>query len=61
MPLIYNIWRYLPLIRDYKFENAQYNRARYGPIVREQINAKHTVLHSLDPKDIEALVRLDGK
>lgn len=65
LPLIYNIWRYLPLIGDYKldtlFENAQYNRARYGPIVREQITAKHTILHLFDPKDIEALVRLDGK
>lgn len=65
IPIIYNIWRYLPLIGDYKldtlFENAEYNKARYGPIVREQITAKHTILHLFDPKDIEALVRQDGR
>lgn len=65
LPLIHNVWRYLPLIGNYKldtlFENALYNKARYGPIVREQITPKHTVLHLFDPKDIESLVRQDGK
>lgn len=65
LPVIGNIWRYLPLIGDYKpealFENAQFNRRHYGPIVRELITSKLTILHLFDARDIEDLFRQDGK
>lgn len=65
LPIIGNIWRYLPLIGDYRidtlFENAKYNKKRYGPIVREQITKKHTILHLFDPKDVGNFIRHDGK
>lgn len=65
LPLIGNIWRYLPLVGDYKidqlYQNAQLNRQRYGPIVREQITRNHSILHLFDPNDIETFFRADGK
>lgn len=65
LPLIGNIWRYLPLIGDYKpdtlFENAVHNRSRYGPIVREKITNKLTILHLFDPNDVESFFRQDSK
>lgn len=65
LPLIGNIWRYLPLVGQYKidqlYENALYNRKHYGPIVREQITRNHTILHLFDPADIETFFRHDGK
>ena len=65
LPLIGNIWRYLPLIGDYKpdtlFENALYNRSRYGSIVREKITNKLTILHLFDPNDVESFFRQDAK
>lgn len=65
LPFIGNIWRYLPLIGQYKpdtlVENAIYNRKTYGPIVREEITNNLTVLHLFRPEDIEALFRQDGK
>lgn len=65
LPLIGNIWRYLPIIGDYKvdtlFENAQYNRKRYGPIVREQITPNHTILHLFDPLDIKSFIKQDSE
>lgn len=65
LPFIGNIWRYFPLIGQYKpdtlVENARYNKQRYGPIVREKITKNLTVLHLFRPDDIEALFRQDGK
>lgn len=65
LPVIGNIWRYLPLIGDYRtdtlFENAQYNKERYGSLVREQITRRHTILHLFKPEDIEEYFRQDGK
>lgn len=64
-PIVGNIWRYLPLIGHYKpdslYENAQYNRERYGKIVREEITKSLTVLHLFDPDDIESYFRTDTK
>lgn len=64
LPVLGNVWRYLPLIGEYKldqlFDNSKLNYKLYGPIVREQINKKHTILHLFDPNDIETLFRLDG-
>ena len=65
LPILGNLWRYVPVIGDYRvetlFENAQFNRQRYGPIVREQLTADHTILHLFDPDDIESFFRQDGK
>lgn len=65
LPLINNVWRYLPIIGQYKpdtlVENARYNREKYGPIVREKITSNLTVLHLFRPSDIESLFRQDGK
>lgn len=65
LPVIGNIWRYLPLIGDYHIDelraNADFNRKKYGNIVREKIHDKLTVLHLFDPDDIETLFRQDGK
>lgn len=64
LPLIGNIWRYLPIIGDYDvndlFKNAQFNRSKYGPIVRERVSDKLTIVHLFDPDDIESLFRQDG-
>lgn len=65
LPLIGNLWRYAPLIGDYKldtlFENAQFNQKHYGSIVREDLMPNHSILHLFDPKDVETFVRQDGK
>lgn len=65
LPIVGNIWRYFPFVGDYKpdtlFENALYNKKKYGPIVREQLTTKHTILHLFDPNDIESFFRQDGK
>jgi len=65
LPVIGNVWRYLPIVGDYKpnalFENAKFNREHYGPIVREQLTENLTILHLFDPDDVESLFRQDGK
>lgn len=65
LPLIGNIWRYFPLIGDYRidtlYENAQLNKKKYGSLVREQITSRHTILHLFDPDDIIAFHRQDNK
>lgn len=65
LPLIGNVWRYLPVVGQYKpntlFENGLYNRDRYGKLVREKITADLTILHLFDPDDIEAYFRSDTK
>lgn len=65
LPVVGNIWRYLPLIGDYKidqlYENALFNKKHYGPIVREQITKNHTILHLFDPDDIKTFTKHDGK
>uniref|UniRef100_A0A6G1SHK3 Cytochrome P450 302a1, mitochondrial n=1 Tax=Aceria tosichella TaxID=561515 RepID=A0A6G1SHK3_9ACAR len=64
LPLIGNVWRYLPLVGDYDinklFENAKINKTKYGPIVREQITRDHVILHLFDPNDIESFFRQDS-
>jgi cytochrome P450 len=64
LPLVGNIWRYLPLIGDYDvnnlFGNAKINKSKYGPIVREQITKQHCVLHLFDPNDIGEFYRHDS-
>jgi len=64
LPILGNIWRYFPLIGDYKpetlFENAQFNKKRYGKIVREQLTKEVTILHLFDPEDIESFFRQDS-
>lgn len=65
LPLVGNIWRYLPLIGQYKpsdlYQNGQYNREHYGKIVREQITKDLTILHLFDPNNIEDFLRNDNK
>jgi cytochrome P450 len=41
--------------------NGEYNLRKFGPIVREVINANHTIVHVFDPKDIESVFRQEGK
>lgn len=64
LPLVGNIWRYLPVIGQYKpdtlLDNAQYNLQRYGDIVREQITKELTILHLFNPDDIESFAHQDS-
>lgn len=63
LPLIGNIWRYLPLIGEYDVNdlaaNAKLLRKKYGKVVREKIHDKLTILHLYDPTDVEVLFRHD--
>lgn len=65
LPFIGNLWRYLPIIGNYKpntlYENAQYNKNRYGLLVREKLFKNHSILHLFDPADIETYFGQDGK
>lgn len=61
LPLIGNLWRYLPIIGQYSlerlYENGHYNLTHYGTIVREEITAKHKIVHLFDPDHMESMFR----
>ncbi|XP_027200063.1 cytochrome P450 302a1, mitochondrial-like [Dermatophagoides pteronyssinus] len=59
LPIIGNLWRYLPIIGEYSlermYENGCYNLKHYGHIVREEISEKHKILHLFDPDHMESM------
>ena len=65
LPLLGNLWRYFPVIGDYKLDslhlNAFKNQAKYGDLVRESIIGSHSILHVFDPQDIRMVLRSIGK
>ena len=65
LPLIGNIWRYLPIIGEYRLDsmegNGKLNLARYGKIVREEITAEHVVLHLFDPAHMAEMFRQEDR
>ncbi|XP_075552441.1 cytochrome P450 302a1, mitochondrial-like isoform X1 [Dermacentor variabilis] len=65
LPLIGNIWRYLPLIGDMDLtrmhRNAQKLLDRYGPLVREVVVGDRVVVHVFDPRDMEHVFRHEGR
>ncbi|XP_026328415.1 cytochrome P450 302a1, mitochondrial isoform X2 [Hyposmocoma kahamanoa] len=62
-PIIGTIYKYLPLVGDYKPESldeiAWLNYKRYGPFVREEPGIR--VLHIYEPEVIEAMFRQDDR
>ncbi|XP_064488659.1 cytochrome P450 302a1, mitochondrial-like [Ornithodoros turicata] len=65
LPIIGNIWRYLPGIGEYDLthmhRNAQLLFKRYGPLVREVIVGDRVVVHVFDPRDMEQVFRHEGR
>lgn len=65
LPLVGNIWRYLPLIGDMDLtrmhRNAQKLLDRYGPLVREVVVGDRVVVHVFDPRDMEHVFRHEGR
>lgn len=65
LPLIGNIWRYLPLIGDMDLtrmhRNAQKLLDRYGTLVREVVVGDRVVVHVFDPRDMEHVFRHEGR
>ncbi|XP_074604953.1 cytochrome P450 302a1, mitochondrial-like [Brevipalpus obovatus] len=65
LPLVGNVWRYLPIIGDYDMERARENGLKnlsnYGSIVRETLYGSNSLVHLFDPNDMETLFRNEGK
>ena len=65
LPFIGNVWRYFPLIGDYRIdklhESGHFNLHKYGPIVREHVHGSLTIVHLFDPKHIEQVFRTEGR
>lgn len=65
LPLIGNIWRYLPLIGDMDLtrmhRNAQKLLDEYGTLVREVVVGDRVVVHVFDPRDMEHVFRHEGR
>lgn len=63
--LVGNLWRYFPLIGDYRMDalhlNAFKNQEKYGDLVREPILGEHSILHVFDPQDIRCVLKSIGK
>ncbi|KAI1287064.1 Mitochondrial cytochrome P450 -like protein [Halotydeus destructor] len=65
LPVIGNLWRYLPLIGHYDVEklheSGHYNLKKYGPIVREHVYGNFNIVHLFDAKHIEKVFRTEGR
>ncbi|CAN8017533.1 unnamed protein product, partial [Ixodes persulcatus] len=65
LPIIGNIWRYMPIIGDMDItrmhRNAQKLLNRYGPLVREVVVGDRVVVHVFDPRDMEQVFRNEGR
>ena len=65
LPLIGNLWRYFPVIGDYRMDalhlNAFKNQAKYGDLVRESVIGDHSILHVFDPADIRTVLKSIGR
>lgn len=65
LPLIGNLWRYFPLIGDYRMDalhlNAFKNQAQHGDLVRELVIGDHSILHVFDPADIRTVLKSIGR
>lgn len=65
LPVIGNVWRYLPVIGEFQLEKLDdigrtLNR-RYGPIVREHVFGRLNIVHLFDPQDMEVMFRNEGR
>ncbi|XP_023239338.1 cytochrome P450 302a1, mitochondrial-like isoform X2 [Centruroides sculpturatus] len=65
LPVIGNIWRYLPVIGEYDPNRQHINYEKmyreYGSIVKEVVIGKRIVVHLFDPNDMETLYRNEGR
>ncbi|XP_076269389.1 cytochrome P450 302a1, mitochondrial [Rhynchophorus ferrugineus] len=65
LPVIGTLYKYLPVIGEYKFNRLQYNGfnnyKKYGPVVREEIVPNVNIVWLFDPNDIEVMFRCEGK
>lgn len=65
LPLVGNIWRYLPFIGELDLtrmhRNAQKLLDQYGPLVREVVVGDRVVVHVFDPRDMEHVFRNEGR
>lgn len=65
LPLIGNVWRYLPIIGEFQLEKlddiGRTLHSRYGPIVREHVFGNLNIVHLFDPVDIEVMFRNEGR
>lgn len=65
LPIIGNIWRYMPIIGDMDItrmhRNAQKLLDRYGPLVREVVVGDRVVVHVFDPRDMEQVFHNEGR
>ena len=65
LPLIGNVWRYLPVIGEFQLEKlddiGRILNARFGPIVREHVFGNLNIVHLFDPVDMEVMFRNEGR
>lgn len=65
LPLIGNVWRYLPVIGKYRADRLDMTGLmlyhEFGPIVREHVFRDLNVVHLFDPNDMEAMFRMEGR
>lgn len=65
LPVIGTLWKYLPLIGEYKFDRLHHNGLRklkqYGSLVREDIVPGVPVVWVFKPEDIETVYRSEGR
>ncbi|XP_077291387.1 cytochrome P450 302a1, mitochondrial [Arctopsyche grandis] len=65
LPIIGNLHKYVPYFGEYSFDyllDAAWKRYNsFGPLVKEKLVGKITILHVYDPNDIETVYRHSGK
>ncbi|OQR76472.1 hypothetical protein BIW11_07765 [Tropilaelaps mercedesae] len=65
LPIIGNIWRYIPPFGDLDITKMHLNalkmRKRYGSLVLEKVIADRIVVHVFDPQDMETVFRNEGR
>nr|CAD7262597.1 unnamed protein product [Timema shepardi] len=65
LPFVGTLWRYLPLLGEYKMDRLHYNGFRklrlFGPLVREELLPGINVVWVFTPEDIEQVFRSEGR
>nr|CAD7201492.1 unnamed protein product [Timema douglasi] len=65
LPFVGTLWRYLPLLGEYKMDRLHHNGFRklrlFGPLVREELLPGINVVWVFTPEDIEQVFRAEGR
>lgn len=65
LPIVGNIWRYLPIIGEYDPNRQHINYEKmyrkYGSIVKEVVVGQRVIIHLFDPHHMEIMYRNEGR